>query len=325
MEDSFGLTTLIKQRRQRPSYTRVISWELSHPAENIPVDRKKKSKKSSRESSEGGSNANVDLCEGELEEGHDDPFVDDSLCCGTDDAESVGSCHGDGNFTSSSDDDLYYSAEEILDDASSGESENAHILSSNKGENATRENRLPIRSERKRQSKKIRKRKKLREIAFIAPYAHVENISEADVIPGSSFLDNISSKSQSVPTLLEQCLRIIYSKESDRRYTRLFPPGLAPLTGQFKGDLSVVSVQISWLHRMMAFAEQLLKQKDSQLIVKAKDDEAEGRGKMDKRERYRNMRTLWEPRTETWEGGHLVPNTLYSSGSSLDAQVVSSK
>ena len=257
MESIKDIQTLAKQREKRPMYARVISWELSRTdqlQENLARRQKRRRKKDGQK---------------DKEEAEDEEGLEDEKCSSASGSEEAGedgspACSGLQAITgstpaeSSSDDEEFLSAVEILDseeeEGQEYEKEKSEMSKDDLFEDETTSGDGPIVSERRRRHSSRRKDKwqrKLNRFEFLAPYAHTDDL-DLDMLGSMRDLVVMSGVEvqRAVPTLVGLCL-----KASLHAPPTTAPPLVQTMLHHHRGNVSLRSMQLSWLHLMMEYYE----------------------------------------------------------------------
>ncbi|OWF47095.1 uncharacterized protein LOC110454844 [Mizuhopecten yessoensis] len=238
MEEGSGLESLIKQRLTRPSYTRMVSWEFSNQQEHNPVKMKRrKSKRQSNVDEE----SNLSLSSADEDE-----------------SDVVFSSSNPGPDVSSSDEDcLYFSAEEILSQSDSDTdisqrmtSLNTEGESSKDTESCKEDNiggRQPHQEKKHAPSKKQKRKRRKQEYVFHGDeiLSLLDIAIEPDIISETQELveDSLACVEKTVPSLVELCLNCTRQRN---RHIQL-PKGLKNMVKHSYKDFSFRKFQVSWL------------------------------------------------------------------------------
>ena len=245
-EEKKGLATLIKQRNSRPSFARMISWEIQNSS-NDPVTKSRKSARSTKSTvgSEEGQNENK-----VADEPEDESVID-----------------------SESGDSEYFSAEESCpaeqhsdlcdeeeSEGSSGSDVTKDICASFQVASISDRN-----TERRRRLSKKQKKKKRRQgkegcvyyAEYKAPFQNADDIHFSISDLSEEVVSRASNMSAIVLSLFELCARSLWSKSNRLpalTYQHL-PVPLKNSVTEYRQSQAFASLQLSCLYRSLAELE----------------------------------------------------------------------
>ncbi|KAK7482278.1 hypothetical protein BaRGS_00026521 [Batillaria attramentaria] len=254
--DATGLDILIRQRKSRPSFARMISWEIEKSSSNPPKSKTNTSA-SQRAKNQKRSGEQSVLESGAWEGGEEDDGdgLDDEL------------------ELSESDDSEYFSAEEnvhstgypcdgdLIDDfvGSGGEDDNSFdtnmILVSSQIGNVSLNSGDRRRAPSKKQKKKRRQHQE-HYSDFTAPFRNVENFDFSIEELRGDLLSKTSDLMAGVPSLFELCLKTLRasSRQSSIGY-ELLPGPMKHAVSSWRQQRAFTTMQLSCLYRFLAMLE----------------------------------------------------------------------
>ncbi|XP_071087347.1 uncharacterized protein [Haliotis cracherodii] len=242
MEEDLALGRLVAQRKQRPVFARMISWEITpHEAPGgTTCDQVSNSDSAGDASSENeakGDNSN-DSDESEYFSAEERTSLSDSdtdLLNQSTDNKAI----GEAALVSSDNTDSVFDS-----------------VDNNSNQTQVGRDRAPSKKQKKRRKDRL-KMQSILYADYDAPFRNVENIDfeVADLVGYSD--ENSRPNIRNVPTLFELCICSISTKgtRQKRQSTSSMPRPMKHVLYERRRDQAFTSIQLSWLYRLLAYIE----------------------------------------------------------------------
>ncbi|XP_060575193.1 uncharacterized protein LOC132732729 [Ruditapes philippinarum] len=297
-EESKDIKKLIKLQKQRPAFSRMISWEISQAAEYQPVKKGKRKKKKtlapgSEEHVKKGDDGNASP--DDIEETVDDSSEYETAC------EEEGEIEVRGQSVTESEDQLESIGSDILDsyldtDCENEEDEEDELFMSCIGNDTTavRSPGEPDQGRRRRPSKKQkRKRRDQAKVIYLDDLFNLGNLFDATDEISDVFTEVLAAGpdveiQHRVPTLVELCLKTNrrkhrYNSEKGKKRTNtlekeatILPYGMKKLISQWGWSQKQLENQLSFfLNKVLPLVENQMKAKAYVENSKSETDSSE--------------------------------------------------